>query len=127
MNNQLTTRKDAAEEISDVKFSPNSAMAAVGSHDNYIYLYAPLEYIYIKLYIENDRLMSLVLLCRYDCSLSPKSAGPPSEVSYIIIAARYSADSYICVYMCIRGCVMLVPPQAVAATERSFLIYHSSR
>ena len=33
-------RKDAKEEISDIKFSPRNDIMAVGSHDNFIYLYA---------------------------------------------------------------------------------------
>lgn len=35
----LQTRKDSAEDISDVKFSPNGKMLAAGSHDNFIYVY----------------------------------------------------------------------------------------
>lgn len=31
--------KDAAEEISDIKFSPDGKVMAVGSHDNSIYVY----------------------------------------------------------------------------------------
>ena len=33
-------RKDAKEEISDIKFSPRNDLMAVGSHDNFIYVYA---------------------------------------------------------------------------------------
>ena len=32
----ILTRKDCVEDISDMKFSPNGKMLAVGSHDNYI-------------------------------------------------------------------------------------------
>ena len=31
--------KNAAEWISDIKFSPNNAKCAIGSHDNKIYMY----------------------------------------------------------------------------------------
>lgn len=31
--------KDAKEEISDIKFSPDATTMAVGSHDNSIYVY----------------------------------------------------------------------------------------
>jgi hypothetical protein len=37
---ELVTRKDCQEDISDVKFSPNSRMLAVGSHDNFIDIYS---------------------------------------------------------------------------------------
>ena len=33
-------RKDAKEEISDIKYSPRNDILAVGSHDNFIYVYA---------------------------------------------------------------------------------------
>lgn len=36
---RIASRQDAAEGISDAKFSPTATMLAVGSHDNYIYLY----------------------------------------------------------------------------------------
>jgi len=36
----LATRKDCLEDISDIKFSPNSKMLAVGNHDNYIDIYS---------------------------------------------------------------------------------------
>jgi WD40 repeat protein len=36
----MTSRKDCEEDISDVKFSPDGHMLAVGSHDNYIDIYA---------------------------------------------------------------------------------------
>lgn len=36
---RIASRKDAAEKISDSKFNPTSTMLAVGSHDNYVYLY----------------------------------------------------------------------------------------
>ena len=36
-------RKDAKEEISDVKFSPSGASFAAASHDNFIYIYACIE------------------------------------------------------------------------------------
>jgi WD40 repeat protein len=42
----LVGRKDCAEDISDVKFSPNSKMLAVGSHDNFIDMY-------VDIYIHN--------------------------------------------------------------------------
>ena len=37
---ELTRRRDCKEDISDIKFSPNSKMLAVGSHDNYIDIYS---------------------------------------------------------------------------------------
>jgi hypothetical protein len=37
---ELSTRKDCQEDISDIKFSPNSRMLAVGSHDNFIDIYS---------------------------------------------------------------------------------------
>ena len=37
---ELETRKDCIEEISDLKFSPNGRMLAVGSHDNFIDVYS---------------------------------------------------------------------------------------
>ncbi len=33
-------RKDAKEACSDIKFSPNNSKLAVGSHDNFIYIYS---------------------------------------------------------------------------------------
>lgn len=36
-------RKDANEEVSDVKFSPSGATFAAGSHDNIIYIYSCIE------------------------------------------------------------------------------------
>mmetsp|Transcript_3035 Transcript_3035/g.4634 ORF Transcript_3035/g.4634 Transcript_3035/m.4634 type:complete len:1138 (-) Transcript_3035:82-3495(-) len=37
---EIESRKDCLEDISDIKFSPNGKMLAVGSHDNYIDIYA---------------------------------------------------------------------------------------
>lgn len=37
---ELASRRDCAQDISDVKFSPNDKMVAVGSHDNVIDIYA---------------------------------------------------------------------------------------
>ena len=36
----LASRKDALQDISDIKFSPNARMLAVGSHDGYLDLYS---------------------------------------------------------------------------------------
>lgn len=37
---EMLTRKDCEEDISDIKFSPNNHMLAIGSHDNFIDIYS---------------------------------------------------------------------------------------
>jgi WD40 repeat protein len=37
---EIASRKDCVEDISDIKFSPNDRMLAVGSHDGYIDVYS---------------------------------------------------------------------------------------
>jgi WD40 repeat protein len=37
---ELATQRDCMEDLSDIKFSPNDKMVAVGSHDNFIDIYA---------------------------------------------------------------------------------------
>lgn len=36
---EVAYRKDAAQECSDIKFSPSNDMIALGTHDNFIYIY----------------------------------------------------------------------------------------
>lgn len=65
---RIASRKDAAEEISDAKFNPTGTMLAVGSHDNYIYL--------------------------YDCGFAP-SSGVPTECDLKLLRRLKGHSSYI--------------------------------
>jgi WD40 repeat protein len=70
----LGKRKDCIEDISDVKFSPNSKMLAVGSHDNFIDIYAT------RLTTKEEQVLMMLYVCMYvSCCMVD------SDSCYIII------------------------------------------